>query len=108
MSADYYHADLFSEKDNTTAVGGCFVSTIAVEKLSGACEASAISRQSNQAWMRGNILNQMAMPTSSILREAARAFALTGRACSDRLRALWMIASRAGGGNCAAEKACGN
>src|SRR3954447_10025301 len=101
MFAEYHHADLFWDRDERALVARSFF-RLAADKFSGACEASAISRQSNQAWMRGNILNQMAMPTSSILREAARAFNSSRLSRSASCAQVDRVAR--GGGNCAAEK----
>jgi hypothetical protein len=45
--------------------------------------------------MRGKYFESSGDANELDLAQAAREFALTGRACRDRLRALWMIASRA-------------
>jgi hypothetical protein len=79
MFADYYHADLFSAGDENSPAGACF-SRFAADKFSGACEASAISRQSNQAWMRGKYFESTGDANELDLAQAAREFALTGRA----------------------------
>jgi hypothetical protein len=69
MFADCYHADLFSAGDENSTAGACFCRPIAVEKLGDACEASGTHTKAIKLRCEGNILNQTATPTSSILRK---------------------------------------
>src|SRR5438270_13342401 len=104
MRALDHRADLFSDRDANSAVGGSFCRLVA-DQFGGGCEASATSRQSNQTCMREKYFesngdaNELDLARSrvSVCVNRLRLSRLAPCALDDRVTR--------GGGNCAPEKA---